>query len=148
MTYSPDSPAVIAHFEMLQRIITRLARNSASCKQWSLTIVAAISLLAVRTDLAYVIIALIPTFSFWILDACYLATERQMRQLHEAFESKLHQRELKETDFYVYKPTLPIRIFLPQAMRSWSTLPFYAALLITILLIFFYASIDAYSNLC
>src|SRR5579864_2415829 len=38
----PDNPAVIEHLKMIQAIITRLAGNSALCKSWCITIVAAI----------------------------------------------------------------------------------------------------------
>jgi hypothetical protein len=37
-----DSPAATTHITLLQGIITRLANNSASCKTWCLTLVAAL----------------------------------------------------------------------------------------------------------
>ena len=36
------SPAATSHITVLQGIITRLANNSAACKTWSLTLVAAV----------------------------------------------------------------------------------------------------------
>ena len=36
-----DCPAVQAHISMLQGIISRMANNSANCKTWVITIIAA-----------------------------------------------------------------------------------------------------------
>jgi len=37
-----ESPAVIAHLNMLQAVVTRLAGNSAQCKTWCVAIVSAL----------------------------------------------------------------------------------------------------------
>jgi hypothetical protein len=39
-----DNPAAIAHVNLIQGIINRLANNSASCKTWCLVIVSALLL--------------------------------------------------------------------------------------------------------
>jgi hypothetical protein len=44
-----DSPAVMAHINLLQGIINRLANNSACCKTWCLALVGALLSLAGAT---------------------------------------------------------------------------------------------------
>jgi hypothetical protein len=72
-----DNPAITAHINLLQRIINRLANNSASCKTWCLTLPAACLLLAGAIHKPRILaFALIPIVIFGFLDATYLAQER------------------------------------------------------------------------
>jgi len=41
-TYREESPTVQAHLGIAQAVIQRMAANSASCKAWCITLVAAI----------------------------------------------------------------------------------------------------------
>ena len=43
-----ENPAVIAHINMLQGIINRIAENSRSCKQWCILVVSAILTIATK----------------------------------------------------------------------------------------------------
>src|SRR5438132_11650719 len=81
-----ESPAVIAHLNMLQGIITRLAGNSAQCKTWCITIVAAIVAFAgAMKNEKLVALAIIPLAIFGLLDATYLANEQAYRDLYNPF---------------------------------------------------------------
>src|SRR5262245_52554560 len=74
--------AVIAHLNMMQSIITRLAGNSAQCKTWCLAIVSAIIGLAGATKNGSIVaVAIIPIVILGLVDAAYLATERAYRSL-------------------------------------------------------------------
>ena len=77
-----DNPAAIEHIKLLQGIVNRLANNSASCKTWCLTLVAALlSLAGTSRNLAIVPISLVPVVVFGFIDTMYLAQERAYRDL-------------------------------------------------------------------
>lgn len=74
------------HLELIQDVVDRHARNSFMLKGWSVTLVAAVFLLAVRgaqPPLA-MIAGLLPAITFWGLDAFYLRQERMYRALYDA----------------------------------------------------------------
>jgi len=74
----------IKHLEMIQNIISRLAQNSFTYKGWAITLVAAVFIIWTNTSQYYLLlVALIPTFSFWGLDAYYLRQERLYRALYD-----------------------------------------------------------------
>ncbi|MGN2393596.1 hypothetical protein ACTFO6_19145, partial [Pelomicrobium sp. G1] len=69
-----------AHPSIAQAVIQRMASNSASCKAWCITLVAAILVIvADKGKPKYALIAVIPTVLFLVLDAYYLALERCFR---------------------------------------------------------------------
>lgn len=73
------------HLEFIQAVVERHARNSFILKGWSVTLVAAVLLLAVRgADPQMAMIAgLLPALTFWGLDAYYLRQERKFRKLYD-----------------------------------------------------------------
>ena len=73
------------HLEFIQIVIERHARTSFVLKGWSVTVVAAVFLLAVRgADSALAMVAgLLPAAIFWGLDAYYLQQERLYRALYD-----------------------------------------------------------------
>ena len=74
----------VAHLEMIQRVITRMASNSFLIKRWSVTLVAALfALAAANTNVMFVCLAFFPTFMFWALDAYFLRQESLFRELYE-----------------------------------------------------------------
>ena len=74
----------IAHLQMIQAVITRLAGNSFMIKRWSVTVVAALFALgAVNSNEFFVYLAYLPAFMFWALDAYYLRQERLFRKLYD-----------------------------------------------------------------
>ena len=74
----------IAHLEMIQAVITRMAGNSFLIKGWSVTLVAALfALAAANTSPLFVYLAYFPTFMFWALDAYFLRQERLFRKLYD-----------------------------------------------------------------
>ena len=74
----------IAHLEMVQAVITRMAGNSFLIKGWSVTLVAALfALAAANTSPLFVYLAYFPTFMFWALDAYFLRQERLFRKLYD-----------------------------------------------------------------
>ncbi len=74
----------IAHLQMIQGVINRMAGNSFLLKGWSVTLVAALfALAAIGTSPLFVYLAYFPSFMFWILDAYFLRQERLFRRLYD-----------------------------------------------------------------
>ena len=74
----------VAHLEMIQRVITRMASNSFLIKRWSVTLVAALfALTAVNMNVLFTCLSFFPIFMFWALDAYFLRQERLFRKLYD-----------------------------------------------------------------
>ena len=83
--------AKIAHIQMIQGVINRMAGNSFLIKGWSVTLVSALfALAAAGTNPLFVYLAYFPSIAFWALDAYFLRQERLFRKLHD------HVRQLPE----------------------------------------------------
>lgn len=80
-----DNDDLPKHLEFILDVVERQARNSFVLKGWSVTLVAAVFLLAVRgAEPALAMAAgLLPTLTFWALDAYYLRQERMFRALYD-----------------------------------------------------------------
>ena len=74
----------VAHLEMIQRVITRMASNSFLIKRWSVTLVAALfALTAVNMNVLFTCLAFFPIFMFWALDAYFLRQDRLFGKLYD-----------------------------------------------------------------
>ena len=74
----------VKHLEMLQKIITRMARNSFLLKGWTITLISALFVLSdFGNNQNFVLLALLPAIAFWGLDAYYLRQERLFRKLYD-----------------------------------------------------------------
>jgi hypothetical protein len=69
------------HLEFLQAIITRLAGNSFQIKAWNVALATAAVGYAATKDShpTAAVLAAVPSFAFWCLDAYYLGLERIYR---------------------------------------------------------------------
>src|SRR5712675_687181 len=114
-----DSPAVTAHINLLQGIISRLANNSSSCKTWCLTLTAAfLSLAGAIHQPRIVTLALVPVAIFGFLDAMYLAHERSYRTLYKNLVEKIRNQSYTRGDAFKAEAPLTLPgIFL--AFWSW-----------------------------
>ena len=73
------------HLEFIQGAISRMAGNSFLLKGWNAAVAAGLFAFAAKDCNAKIaIIALIPGFAFWSLDAYYLQRERLFRRLYDA----------------------------------------------------------------
>lgn len=76
--------AKIAHLQMIQGVINRMAGNSFLLKGWSVTLAAALfALAAANTNPLFVYLAYFPAIAFWLLDGYYVRQERLFRKLYE-----------------------------------------------------------------
>ncbi len=74
----------LAHLEMIQSVITRMASNSFALKGWAVTLVAGLFALSGKdANQFYYLVTYIPIVVFWYLDAYYLCQERMYRNLYE-----------------------------------------------------------------
>jgi len=74
----------LAHLQMLQAIISRMAGNSFLLKGWSVTLVAALFALAAdKANVYFVYLAYFPVVMFWCLDGYFLRQERLFRGLYD-----------------------------------------------------------------
>ena len=97
----------IAHLQMLQAVIDRMANNSFHIKGWSVTLVAAFLALAAVDDInvMFVYLAYFPAFMFWSLDAYFLHQESLFRKLYDEVRG-LSAQEIDfsmDTSAFVYQ---------------------------------------------
>lgn len=115
----------LKHLEFIQAIVNRMSVNSFLLKGWSVTLVAALFVLAAKdTRKEYIIIAYFPVLMFWVIDAYFLSQERLFRDLYD----DVRIREADRVDFSMN--TAPFRSW----RNSW------AACFLSFSLLFFYLS--------
>ena len=121
--------AKIAHLQIIQNVIARMAGNSFSLRTLSVTLTT--GLLALlgsieRPTHLYALAALLPLFVFWLLDARYLQLERVYRRLYDDV------RLGNSTEPFVMSITSYDRQeqSVPGIALSWSVLWVYATLLV------------------
>ncbi len=123
-----DNPAVSAHITLLQGIITRLANNSASCKTWCLTLVAALLGVAGTTHTPGIVTAaLIPVAIFGFLDVMYLATEVAYRHLYGTVVAAIRAGDYTRDNVFEARAR-PDAGHVIWALSSWSIVPYYGLL--------------------
>lgn len=82
-----DSDYRLRHLEMIQAVVNRFAQNSFAIKGWSVTVVSIVfAFLNAQGKAAhsYGLLAVVPTWIFWGMDAYYLRQERLYRKLFAA----------------------------------------------------------------
>lgn len=135
-----ESSAVQSHISMLQGLINRMAGNSANCKNWTITLVAAMLVLLVdkKMQLPNAWLCLIPVGLFYLLDCYYLGLERIVIKSQKDFLNNLSKNLNYVNQLYRVEP---LRIRCAQlcntikAMWSPSTTPFY--LIVALVVLFF-----------
>lgn len=130
---SEASPSVQVHLGILQGVIERMAANSSSAKAWCIAIVSAILVVvADKPQPDYALLALIPTFLFFALDAYYLAMEKGFRNAYNSFVQKVHEGTLATADLYCVEPEGQASGLQLEAFKSFSVWGFYLVLGIVI----------------
>ena len=97
-----DTPAIIAHVEMMQGIINRLSDISARCKEWCFAFTGGLLVLILSVDLThnskYIIIPYVIVALFYILDSYYLGLEHRMRNNYQNFIRDINGSDSCETN--------------------------------------------------
>jgi hypothetical protein len=130
-----ESPALIAHLNMMQAVITRLAGNSVQCKTWCVAIVSALFGLAGATKSGRIAVAaIIPIIVFGFVDAAYLANERAYRDLYNRIVAKIRGRTYGLADYGDLSAPAEAGHYI-WALSSWSVWPVYLGLIIAYVLV-------------
>ena len=134
-----DSPSVPSYLTILQTVIGRMATSSASCKTWCVSLVSAIVvIIADKGKPNYVWISVIPIVLFFLLDAYYLALERQFRSVYNDFIRKLHFGTATVNDVFFVAPRSGVSatsLSIIKASGSISVWPFYTLLALMLLVL-------------
>jgi hypothetical protein len=133
--FPADNPAAIAHINLLQSIIARLANQSSACKTWCLTLISALIAFAGATKVpAILAFTLLPIVVFGFLDTMYLAQEKAYRDKYEALAASLRDGSYKRDDVFDARAARG-RSHIGRALKSWSVAPVYGGLLLAYLLV-------------
>ncbi len=134
--FKENSEAVQAHLNITQSVIQRMATNSAMCKGWCIALVSAILVIvADKGKPEFTMIAFIPTLLFCALDTYYLSLEKRFRNSYNSFITKLHKGKLEASDLYAVSPSGKTSKAVGEALKSFAIVPFYAVLIIMIILV-------------
>ena len=119
--------AKLKHLEFIQNVIDRLSTSAFLFKGWAITIaagLAAVVSLGTKRDL--IVVAIIATALFWLIDAFYLSVERCYRDLYE----EVAKASPDSIDFSMkLKHPVNARRWLSAAF-SRVLIPFYGAILV------------------
>lgn len=80
----------VKHLEFLQSNIARMNQNSFQMKKWAIAILSALLAIFVASidsktgtgNVDSILIAIVPTLIFWLLDSYYLQQERKLRGIY------------------------------------------------------------------
>ena len=77
------------HLEFVQNVISRMNKNSFQLKGWAITILSALlALFASNNNGFYLLVAIVPMLTFWLLDAFYLQQEKRFRGLYRDIDAE------------------------------------------------------------
>ncbi len=94
----------IKHLEFIQNIINRMNNNSFQIKTFTITIMSALlAIYASNKNEIFIIIGLIPTTLFWILDTYYLQQERKFRGVYNNISGLKKDMEIKNFEMPIHK---------------------------------------------
>jgi hypothetical protein len=129
-------PAFLAHMNMLQAVIARLAGNSASCKTWCSGLVTALLGVAASTRTPQLLyLALAPVLMMAFLDASYLRQEQRVRAQFEALAAKARAGAYGCADLFEFHLDESTSRLTSRwrALLSWSIWPYYGGLVVAYL---------------
>ena len=130
----------LKHLEFIQNVITRMNTNSFQLKGLTVLLVSALlGLYATREEESLLLLGMLPTFIFWLLDAYYLSQERKYRALYNdaaglsgdgvevplfsmntaAYQDRRYSHGAAACSRTVYALYLPIILFLA-AVWAWA----------------------------
>lgn len=100
-----NNQSVIAHVEMYQSLISRMAANSSSCKTWCIMLITAI--LAMYTtkedhNIRFLLICAFPIILFYLLDSYYLGLERSFRKTIKKFVEDINSDKTSEWEKEIF----------------------------------------------
>lgn len=124
--------ARIAHLEMIQNVVTRMAANSFALKALAVALTAGVLAFAgVAPDPTPLVVlaALVPVLMLWVLDARYLRLERLFRRLYDT----VRRAEAAEPFTMDIAPFEAHEQSTLRIAASWSVSWFYGAIAIVLI---------------
>ena len=119
-TLAACNAATLAHLNMVQGVINRVAGNSAQCKTWCLTLVTAlIAFAGAIHNIGPITLAILPIVMFFLLDAAYLATEIAYRNLFNTLAKAIRDSTYNLDQAFDLRAPVTSGDF-GQALCSWS----------------------------
>jgi hypothetical protein len=133
------------HLDLVQGLINRMASNSASCKNYCITLVGALlALEQVKKEGSLIFLAFVPILAFAFLDMYYLYLETFFRVQFKLFVTKWQtQDELEKTDLFTFgKPKTGWPVLKESFYQIWSLSiwPFYGFLFAVVLALLLYTN--------
>lgn len=130
------SPAVIAHLNILQQMISRFSGYCVHAKSMCVTMVGAITAIAISGKNPSILsVCFFPVLIFSILDAICLSLERQIRREYTSLVLKIHSGNLASHDVLIItidKDYLKLKNIV-NSYKSWSIGLVYSYILALIL---------------
>lgn len=137
MTTEQFSAERIKHLEFIQDAITRMNANSFQMKSWMLVIVTALlGSYANTKNHNFVLLAILPTLIFWVLDTYYLQQERKFRGIYNDVAG------ISEKPSEIKLFAMPINLYTDEkysfinVLLSVTILPLYTLMLIILVVIY------------
>ena len=103
---SYDKTDALKYIDILQSCITRMANNSAKCKTWCVTIIAAIIAFFIdntTNDVSFLIF--VPILSLWFLDAFYLYLEKEFRLIYDNYMKEYDGKNIPDSTYKIDSKT-------------------------------------------
>lgn len=137
--YNVDAPSVQTYLTLLQGNLARMANNSAACKTWCVTIVAAIVAVAISSNRGTVVFAAcLPIVIFALLDALYLSLEADYRTLYNDYVGGLRTHGEASAELFELRPQQDEKQRLRStfsALGSISVWPVYGVIFVAVVLV-------------
>lgn len=120
----------VKHLEMLQAAITRMSNQSASLKNYCITLISAAAGFSITLGKPAVgFFAVLPVVAFALLDARYLQLERQFRNRFE----RVRKGDWSKPTRFEMSPDDSTKESLSCCLCSWSIMNFYGPLFLLII---------------
>ena len=125
-----DDGAVLKHMEMYQGIITRMANNSATIKQWGLPVITGILAFIVKDDKSNLVwLSVFALLVFYFLDSYYLMLENRFRNGFTESAELISEGRFPKSRLFALKPMGDEGRFYLKALTSPATWPVYLGML-------------------
>ncbi len=136
MALDPNSESALKTVDIQQAVIARMSAASASAKNWCVTVVSAVAIVAVdKEKWTLALIAVVPTVLFLVIDLYYLSLERSVRNAHESFVERL-RNGTAETDSLFDVGTVHLSFWNTiTAFKSKSIWPFYLFIFLSLVVV-------------
>jgi hypothetical protein len=134
MELSPEKIADlrVKHLEMLDSVISRIAGQGASLKNYCITLTTAACGFAITLQKPVVaLLSLVPVIVFALLDAQYLRLERRFRAVFE----DVRLGNWKSVPSFDMRTASALKASYWSALSSWSIAIFYAPLAIGVIIV-------------